>query len=314
MTFNIKKMKRNTRNSVFETNSSSTHSVHVDRRTQIKDTSLLPDEDGNIHIGGGEFGWEWRTYNDASTKADYVANSAAPEEILIQAIKEQTGAKEVFVSDGGYTDHQSSNALEEGGVNLYDVEDIKNWIFNPNCWLVTGNDNSSEPVNIFDFPVTDEKGDVHPYEYTHELRIKGINKTASFNDRATGERLKKAFYSVLEDVVFYEDGSVGHGNSWDSKEGEYYFETYENKNSINEEEKYFTVLCSYALRKDVEDTYELEKEEMFSKKIMTETDNPHETGKENPWQRKNEIKERLLKKEPEKYTKRIDYEIVEIGK
>ena len=59
-------MKTQIRRSVFETNSSSTHSISIVR------------EPTNIHFpttlefNVGEFGWEWKTYSDYLSKASYL--------------------------------------------------------------------------------------------------------------------------------------------------------------------------------------------------------------------------------------------------
>lgn len=61
---------RKIRKGVFETNSSSSHSICIDDKTFILDT-LIPDADGVITIKAGQFGWEWKKYNDAKAKASY---------------------------------------------------------------------------------------------------------------------------------------------------------------------------------------------------------------------------------------------------
>lgn len=60
------------RKSVFETNSSSTHSITLCDTEFLLDNSIIPDEDGNIVINGGDFGWEHEIYNDAWTKLNYI--------------------------------------------------------------------------------------------------------------------------------------------------------------------------------------------------------------------------------------------------
>ena len=60
------------RKSVFETNSSSTHSISIDD-SGANYTSITPDRDGNIVLKGGQFGWEIGDFNDPLTKANYCA-------------------------------------------------------------------------------------------------------------------------------------------------------------------------------------------------------------------------------------------------
>lgn len=65
-------MKKLIRKGVFETNSSSCHSISISHDFTTLDT-LYPDEYGNIVLNGGEFGWEIADYHDPETKANYVA-------------------------------------------------------------------------------------------------------------------------------------------------------------------------------------------------------------------------------------------------
>jgi len=60
------------RHAVFETNSRSCHSISISNSVEIND-SIYPNEDGNIELTGGTFGWEVEDYNDADTKANYIA-------------------------------------------------------------------------------------------------------------------------------------------------------------------------------------------------------------------------------------------------
>jgi hypothetical protein len=145
-------MKQKIRQGVFETNSSSSHSVSISAITEntILDI-MLPDEDGNIVLIGGKFGWEVKQYNDAWTKANYCAIDFFynPDKIsmLIQAIKEQTGCNDVLIKAdlenwdseyNSYIDHQSSGIISN---EISSIQDVKNFIFNPNSCLQTDNDN-----------------------------------------------------------------------------------------------------------------------------------------------------------------------------
>lgn len=140
----MKKIRRN----VFETNSSSTHSISIaDNLEGIYDT-IIPDEDGNVILQGGKFGWEVARYNDALTKANYCAidNLYDDEniELLVKVIKEQTNCNEVILSfslDGwnySYIDHQSRGT----SLDAFESENtLREFIFNPNSVLYTDNDN-----------------------------------------------------------------------------------------------------------------------------------------------------------------------------
>lgn len=145
------------RSSVFETNSSSSHSISISSTGAI-DTTLIPNDDGILLIGPGAnetgFGWEIASYYDAETKAVYAylqalySKSQEYMNMLYKVILDQTGADEVIftLSDSfnddnyGYIDHQS--AIYETPFEPFDSEeDLKNFIFNKSSELQTDNDN-----------------------------------------------------------------------------------------------------------------------------------------------------------------------------
>ena len=68
-------MKRQIRRGVFETNSSSCHSLSIENIRNNCDYDQLKkyvnDYDNTIHVGFGEFGWEQECYIDAFTKLEY---------------------------------------------------------------------------------------------------------------------------------------------------------------------------------------------------------------------------------------------------
>ncbi len=146
------------RRGVFETNSSSTHSILISKDAAgLMDVSLSPDVEGNVVLQGGEFGWEQDSYHDAQSKASYLAiyvqdwtgtDRDAMKQVLCDVIKAQTGCKAVIfgfsTGDDGknwsYIDHQSV----EGNSLHYlwkDTEEIRQFIFNPKSVLRTDNDN-----------------------------------------------------------------------------------------------------------------------------------------------------------------------------
>ena len=70
-------MKRQIRSSVFETNSSSTHSVSISNKNSIYyDENCLKNyidwQDNKLHITFGEFGWEIESYNTPYEKLQYI--------------------------------------------------------------------------------------------------------------------------------------------------------------------------------------------------------------------------------------------------
>lgn len=134
------------RQSVFETNSSSSHSLTIGCGKNWDTINL--DQDNNIILEGGEFGWGYEEYYDALTKANYYAvdNRGYEEnlELLTKVLKEYTNCNEVifnFDLDSyydSYIDHQSSGLTRE---EIYTEDDLKNFIFNRSSILIIDNDN-----------------------------------------------------------------------------------------------------------------------------------------------------------------------------
>ncbi len=131
---------------VFETNSSSSHSISIVAGSYIPDR-LPIDSEGKVEIYTGEFGWEPETYNDAVTKAayclTYVTNHHNIEKnhyMLREVIREATGAKEVRLNntDPGYIDHQSDDVCMDAFVSH---QTLRDFIFNKKSVLTIDNDN-----------------------------------------------------------------------------------------------------------------------------------------------------------------------------
>lgn len=142
-------MKKQIRQSVFETNSSSTHSITIDYNGKLDET-MTPNEDNQIILEGGQFGWEVEDYNEAWYKANYCAVaslwSEKRQQMLKEVIMEMTGCTEVIIEASteydspyySYIDHQSSDTAGEA---FTDKESLKSFIFNSNSFLHTNNDN-----------------------------------------------------------------------------------------------------------------------------------------------------------------------------
>lgn len=146
------------RNAVFETNSSSTHSISVSEvnSDELMDNTMAMDGEDNVVVESGEFGWEQEVYNDSVTKASYmltyVKNYCGDREeefesMLRDVIKEQTGCNDVIFNDTGeryykwgYIDHQSSSHHQYHFV-FESKETLRQFIFNRESILETDNDN-----------------------------------------------------------------------------------------------------------------------------------------------------------------------------
>lgn len=154
-------MKRQIRNSVFETNSSSTHSIAIPK--DCKATN-------NVNFYIGEFGWDWKEVDAADylyTAIYYMAetDSEAKEKVeKIKSVLEERGIdyhfgrveshiwhddddnKDYFSLDNGYIDH------------CYELKDFLDELLNDEDKLIrflsgglvfTGNDNSNTEERCF---------------------------------------------------------------------------------------------------------------------------------------------------------------------
>ncbi len=186
-------MKKLIREGVFETNSSSAHSISLGKDTGkafVLDT-IYPDSNGNITIYGGEFGWEFDRHHDARTKASYALTSGVSLDLLRDIIMEQTGAKSVsFWPGDGYVDHESV------GVCPNDLESLREFIFNKNSWLFTGNDNSTEPFDLKVVPSWLPDGTEVPVKFTHRLTIRGL-KPVKFTSTPTHDEILDALQGMV---------------------------------------------------------------------------------------------------------------------
>jgi hypothetical protein len=133
------------RQSVFETNSSSSHSITINS-SATNYTSISPDADGIITINteGYEFGWGYDRYNDFHSKASYCAvdqqNTEHNLEMLKKVIVEHTGAKEVklIIDPNSYIDHQSYGTSADA---FESEQTLKDFLFSKNSQLFIDNDN-----------------------------------------------------------------------------------------------------------------------------------------------------------------------------
>lgn len=139
----------NIRKNVFETNSSSSHSISISSRNNLFDY-LEQDENGVITLNGGEFGWTGGDFFDAETKANYCAvdchNDPVKTKMLIEVIKDHTGCKDVVFNintdynsgNWSYIDHQSQGTSWDAFTSR---DTLKRFIFNPESYLTLDNDN-----------------------------------------------------------------------------------------------------------------------------------------------------------------------------
>ena len=148
-----------TRNSVFETNSSSTHSICIADSCDVVDR--LPVDDGVCRVYPGEFGWEVHEYRDVAEKSSYALVHAksfglgrlgkecsARIKMLSKVIESEMGVTCEFkpATDEyypwGYIDHQSIENDGGAGEPMWkDEGTLRRFLFSKNSVLVTDNDN-----------------------------------------------------------------------------------------------------------------------------------------------------------------------------
>jgi len=151
------------RQNVFETNSSSTHSISIAQGT-TKDLIDIPkvDNNGVVELTTSDYGWDYVEHKSLNDKLSYVATFAINfnadfkdgsliykdnkyKQMLISVVKDITGADEVnfLKNEGtsweyGYIDRQSWDKVR----SAYNTkETLKQFLFNPKSYFTTGNDN-----------------------------------------------------------------------------------------------------------------------------------------------------------------------------
>lgn len=162
-------MKKNIRHGVFETNSSSTHSICiVGGKYDIDSDVDICDSSNEIDIYCSEFGWEQDDFNDLKTKLSYCATYVMQDnnsynydkikagdiinipkkkeyDMLNDVVCKVLGSKRInIVPNGdefypfGYIDHQSADICGEA---FESEESLKDFLFNKESTLRTDNDN-----------------------------------------------------------------------------------------------------------------------------------------------------------------------------
>ncbi len=185
-------MKTQIRDRVFETNSSSSHSVTIDG-AELKDFGLdkeaLREGVIRVELPSAGYGWEWHRYYKPENKIAYlllqlqggylssdVTSDLRKDEdhsqhfrddyrssYFLSTIERATGCTVVVTresddTDWGYSiDHDS---VGNGVEHLGDEEEILKLVFGANSFVETGNDNDSPPEKIS----SDDRGYVQYFE------------------------------------------------------------------------------------------------------------------------------------------------------
>lgn len=199
------------RDAVFETNSSSSHSLTVGSSDSLAGT--FPKEmlrAGKVPVRVGEFGWEYRRYFEPINKVRYLVTQITDGEppqvggedevtahlvkenqdfrLLAEVVKAQSGCDLVVEPGSGYIDHQSARGEKGVGMELFESADqLRHFIFSPDSFIQTGNDNS--PAG---WTIQTDKGEQLAYEHRFAepgegwVPVKFIRMKASLSDLATG--------------------------------------------------------------------------------------------------------------------------------
>lgn len=204
------------RKSAFETNSSSQHSITLggNKGLPFIVDGLYPDYTGIVHIPcDEEFGWLYERYNDAFTKAQYAAISAIKYnqfdiQLLTEVIQDVTGCAEVVYGgvgyEYGYIDHDSVDTVKEAGIHDYDT--LKDFIFNKNSWLFTGNDNSDPTVSFYHVPVYGLDGEIWQPKRNQQISVEGCDNVVLLYEDYREEEIETAVREIMEKNQ-YESGT-----------------------------------------------------------------------------------------------------------
>jgi len=139
-------MKRQIRRNVFETNSSSTHSLCITKN------DVLNQKVNSLHLSTGEYGWEWELYKNSGDKANYLYTALMyleREEDLAKfiGILDNNGIEVTFSEksdeywENGYVDHADdlSDFIKDV---LTDENKLMRFLFSSESYVQTGNDNT----------------------------------------------------------------------------------------------------------------------------------------------------------------------------
>lgn len=212
------KIKKVERFNLPETNSSSSHSVVINRASIEYSSDIELDEDGDIVLESGRgFGWEWKAMNSIKDKLLYVCgiyyytNSKWGEKsyalkyidvhkklsALSRLVCKFTGANGIkFTWVNSKTDDDGHPEIDHESSYIFDSiieskDSLKNFLFNKKSWLFTGNDNSDEKEDFYD-PAFDNSNRVSA-EVT--LDYGGTIGSVQFNIPEYPTDLLEEFYS-----------------------------------------------------------------------------------------------------------------------
>lgn len=145
-------MNRKIRKNVFETNSSSVHSLVISNEGREQSEFKL-NKEGKIEVDFGDFGKDERLYTSQYDKLSYLITCLYylsgwnvediyekwEFEIIEEAICEHSGAKGIHIvgKNEPHIDHQSMPYSNIEIINAYDEDEVINFVFNKYISLKT---------------------------------------------------------------------------------------------------------------------------------------------------------------------------------
>lgn len=154
---------KNIRRGIFETNSSSTHSICIAKNAEL----IIPK---TLKVKFGKFGWDYGVLDSTEKKISYLYTAlqslkrtenieklkkvlssegikASFEKPIYKVMNKGTTSEYIDGINVGYVDHVDQ--LEPFLDDIFkDIKKLKSFLFSPLSYIVTGNDNSGHDVSI----------------------------------------------------------------------------------------------------------------------------------------------------------------------
>lgn len=194
------------RKCVFETNSSSSHSLTISKGDLVKQP-FRPDmmRQGTIDVMVGEYGWEYYRYYTPLEKIRYLLtqiSNGKPAELdseddrlkqLRRVVMDFTGCELQIVDSEGYVDHDSEGV----GMELFESDGkLKDFLFSENSYIETSNDNSGAPWRID----TDRGPELYYAEHIEPIPKTYVDVVLMPVDRWSNDRLITANGALLSET------------------------------------------------------------------------------------------------------------------
>ena len=145
-------MKSNTRYNVFESNSSSVHTLTISRQWREL-SKFIPDENDYIHIDYGYFGKNNRIYDTQYDKLSYLVTLCAycanlygqtkdtyQFKCIEEAVKKYTGCNGIIIDEEVEPEIDHQSCPWDGDItfiNIYDEDSVIDFVFNRYAALKT---------------------------------------------------------------------------------------------------------------------------------------------------------------------------------